>query len=126
MHVTDDPGQAGVPLGIGFGANQEFLEIRRTGAGGPDLLACDDDVLTVGDACCSDIGQIGAGVRLRKALTPEALTAEDPRKVKLFLRLRAAGDDGWPGVCQRDAGKAVLRRTDPLALLEPDQALDAA
>src|SRR5437588_3831548 len=68
-------------------------------AGGPHLLAVDDEMVALIDGAGAQAGEVGAGPRLGIALAPDLVGAEDPRQMALFLLL-------GPPVDQRRAQQA--------------------
>ena len=51
----------------------------------PDLLAVDDELVAVEDRAATEVREVGSGVRLGVALTPDVLATQDPGQVVLLL-----------------------------------------
>ena len=66
------------------------MELR---AGRPDFLAVDEEVIPLVDGLRLEVREIRASVRLREALRPRFVAAENPRQIPLLLRVGAPGDD---------------------------------
>ncbi|MBW8755730.1 MAG: hypothetical protein JF595_16600 [Sphingomonadales bacterium] len=120
-HVANDPGQPSVPFGSRVGTDQQFLVVGILRVGGPHLGAADDDVIAVDPPTGLERGEVGAGARLGKPLTPQRLAGQDAGQVEGFLFLGAARDQGWPRMHHRDVcGVDVMRRTRARQLFVPD------
>ena len=61
---------------------------------GPDLLPVDPPAVAVEARPGADRGEVGAGARLRVALAPQLLAAQDRRQEALALGVGAEGGDG--------------------------------
>src|SRR5690606_17760083 len=71
----------------------------------------------------ADCGEIGTGAGFRKALAPDRFALEDERQVKCLLFVGRPGDQGRPGMLQRDEEDvvAVLGRSGAGTFLIPDK-----
>ena len=67
-----------------------FAELR---AGGPHLLAGDDDLVAVDDAARLEAGEVGAGVGLGEALAVAVGAVDDARQEVRLLLVGAVHDD---------------------------------
>ena len=85
-------------------AHKQQTPIRQLRKARPNLLTVDDEVVAVADGLGAERGQVAAGVRLRKSLTPNLLAGENRRQVTFLLLLRAQHDDRWTN--QREANRA--------------------
>src|SRR5439155_17088444 len=74
---------------------QQDTHIRDVRHTGPDLLPIDDKIIAVLDCPGLQRGQIRARVRLRKALAPDLLGAQNAWDIALFLRLYPAYHQRW-------------------------------
>src|SRR5438034_5526290 len=123
VHRADDPRDAAVARRLGVGAHEELLELRHVREAGPYLLPADDQEVALDSGARLEARQVGARVRLREALAPDHLAAQDRREMRRLLLLAAARDEGRTGVAQaaeerRDVGRAGAR-----VLLAPDELL---
>ena len=126
-HVADEPRQAVVSSRRRVGPHEELLEVGVLRVGRPHLDARHDDVVAVDDATGREGREIGAGVRLGEALTPERFPGQDPRQMVGLLLVRPAGDQRRPRMHQRDVRRVdVVRRVRPRQLLVPDHLLEGA
>ena len=55
---------------IRIGPGQKQHPVNSMGSARPDLLTADDKVVAIFDRASGQPGEVGAGVRLREALTP--------------------------------------------------------
>ena len=123
VHRADDPGDAAVARRLGVGAHQELLELRHVREAGPYLLPADDQDVALDDGARLQARQVGARVRLREALAPDHLAAEDEWQVFGLLLLRAAGDERRAGVVQAHEERRDVGRAGARVLLAPDELL---
>src|SRR5207249_6634986 len=123
VHRADDPGDAAVARRLGVGAHQELLELRHVREAGPYLLPADDQDVALDDGARLQARQVGARVRLREALTPDHLAAQDGREMRRLLLLAAARDEGRTGVVQADEERRDGGRAGARVLPAPDELL---
>ena len=97
VHVDREVGDALVLRGIGIGSGDEHAHVGDLAAGGPDLLAGDDVLVTVLLGLAGEAGEVRSGARLGEQLTPADRTVEDRRKELVDLLLGAVGGDGRSG-----------------------------
>ena len=93
LHGEEEVGDAAVLGGVGVGAGEEVDVVGVVGAGGPDLLAVDDEVVAVLLGAGLERGEVGSGVGLGEALTPAALAAGDAADMLALLGLGAVDDE---------------------------------
>ena len=93
LHREEEVGDAAVLGGLGVGAGEEVDVLGEVGAGGPDLLAVDDELVAVDLGAGLEGGEVGAGVGLGEALAPDVLRGGDAGKVALLLLLGAVDDE---------------------------------
>src|SRR5213594_2122104 len=67
--------------------------------------------------------QVGARVRLREALAPDHLAAQDRREVGRLLLLRPARDEGRASVVEPDEERRDVGRAGARIFLAPDELL---
>ena len=94
-HVEEEAGDALVLGHLRVRAGQEDAEVGDVAAGGPDLLAVDQEAavaLVLGAR--AQAGQVGAGVGLGVELAPDLLGGEDLLEIALLLPVGAVDDDG--------------------------------
>src|SRR5439155_838483 len=77
VHRADDPRDAAVARRLGVGAHEELLELRHVREAGPYLLPADDQEVALDSGARLEARQVGARVRLREALAPDHLAAQD-------------------------------------------------
>ena len=93
-HVHDEVGDALVLGRIGVRPGQDVHPVGPVTQGGPDLLAVNDEIVAVADGRGLEVGQVGAGVGLREALTPDDFLVRRRREELFFQIVRAEADDG--------------------------------
>ena len=76
LHVDEEVGDAAVLRRIRVGAGEHEHPVGGMRAGGPDLLAVDDEVVAIADGASLEAGEVGAGAGLAVALAPAALRRE--------------------------------------------------
>src|SRR5438046_538045 len=108
---------------LGVGAHEELLELRPVREAGPYLLPADDQHVALDDGARLQARQVGARVRLREALTPDHLAAQDGREMRRLLLLRPARDEGRAGVVEPDEERRDVGRAGARILLAPDELL---
>ena len=114
---------AGVLRHVGIGAHEQLAEVADLAERAPDLLAGDHVVVAVADRPGAQRREVGARARLREALAPHLVAAEDLRQVLALLLVGALGHDRRARVEQPDEVHADVRRPGPGGLLEEDQLL---
>src|SRR6266516_4182653 len=123
VHRADDPRDAAVARRLGVGAHEELLELRHVREAGPYLLPADDQEVALDSGARLEARQVGARVRLREALAPDHLAAQDRREMRRLLLLAAARDEGRTGVVQADEERRDVGRAGARVLLAPDELL---
>src|SRR5216117_936445 len=123
VHRADDPGDAAVARRLGVGAHEELLELRHLREAGPHLLPADDQEIALDGGARLEAGQVGARVRLREALAPDHLAAQDRREMRRPLPLRPARDERRAGVVEPDEERRDVGRAGARVLLAPDELL---
>ena len=96
LHVHQEVGDAAVLGGVRVCAGEHEHPVGGVRAGGPDLLAVEDEVVAVTDGASLEGREVGAGARLTVALAPLHLPREDARKVLLPLLFGAVDDNRRP------------------------------
>src|SRR5207249_6722938 len=102
---------------------QELLQLRYVREAGPHLLAADDQDVALDGGARLEAREVGARVRLREALAPDHLAAQDAREMRRLLRLRAARDEGRASMVEPDEERRDVGRARARVLLAPDQLL---
>ncbi len=102
--------------GIGVRAGEQDHPLRDVPAGGPDLLAVDDEVVAVTDGPGLEGRKVGAGAGLAIALAPDHVAAEYLGQVLLLLLFGAVNDEGRACEAGRDAAGAWRARFCELAV----------
>ena len=120
VHVDDHVGQVLVLRRVGVALADEDAEVGDVRERRPDLLAVDEEVVALVLDPRASRGEVAAGVRLREALAPDLLGAEDLREVALLLLLRAPRDDRRAGHAEADHAE-VRRRLGACELFEEDR-----
>src|SRR5579875_1874911 len=97
---------------IGVGTREQDHPLRVMRTGGPDLLPVDDVLVAITHGAGLQAGEVGAGARLGKALTPRLLTRDDAGQEAPLLLLGAVGDDRRAGPADTDAagGRSAVQR----------------
>ena len=80
-------------LRLGIRATQHEAPVRPLRPGGPDFLAVDHPFVAIEASARLDVSQVGPGVWLRVALTPDRLTARDGGQEARLLFLAPEGDE---------------------------------
>ena len=107
---------------LGIGAHEQVDPVRELRARGPHLLPVDDEVVAAVLGAGAEAREVRARARLRVALAPDVVAAQDARQVALLLRLGAPLDEGRAR--HADAGVAGEHgRARPEALLVVDDLL---
>src|SRR5205807_7588652 len=70
VHVTEDEADALVLGGIGIGPAEYEDPVAEDPQRGPDLLAADDEIITVTDGAGAQRGKVAAGVGFGEPLAP--------------------------------------------------------
>ena len=83
-HVDDQAGDALVLGGVGVGAHVQLTPVGAVPERRPDLLAVDHEVVAVAHGAGAQRREIGAGFRLRHALTPDVVGAHHPGEQRRF------------------------------------------
>ena len=120
VHVDDHVGEALVPLGVGVRAADQDAEVGDVRVRRPDLLAVDDEAAVSRLDAGPHRGEVRARSRLREALAPDLLGAQDLLQVALLLLLGAVRHDRRAGHSQADHAD-VLGRLRSRELLEHDR-----
>src|SRR5580704_13753586 len=94
-------------------------------ARGPHLLPIDDKMVAPVYRASAQAREIAAGIRLRIALAPQLVGAEDARQVPLFLLLRSPMNERRAQQVQR-ARRRQNRRTGAEIFLVEDHLLHKA
>src|SRR5439155_22919790 len=123
VHRADNPRDAAVARRLGVGAHEELLKLRHVGEAAPYLLPADEQDVALDDGTRLEASQVGARVRLREALAPDHLAAQDGREVRRLLLLRPARDEGRAGVVEPDEERRDVGRAGARILLAPDELL---
>jgi hypothetical protein len=93
VHVDQQEADALVLL-AGVGAHQAEAHVGPLAAGGPDLLAVDQEVVALVLGLGLQRGEVGAGARLGEALAPAHFLPGDGADVLLLLLLVAVLEQG--------------------------------
>src|ERR1035438_7878451 len=75
VHVDQQHGEAFVFFGGGVGADHQFAPVGGPAITGPDLLTGYNEVIAIEGGFGAESGEVGAGVGLGEALTPDLLAA---------------------------------------------------
>ena len=81
---------------LAAGADEEVAEVGHRGVRRPHLLPVHDVLVGVPDCSRAQRGEIGSGLGLGEALTPDDVTAGDARQVVAALLLGAVAHDRRP------------------------------
>ncbi len=123
VHRQDQPRDAAVLRRVGIGAHEELADVGDLAERAPDLLAVQDVVVTVALGARAQRREVGARARLREALAPHLVAAQDLREVRGLLLVAALLDEGRARVQRADEVDADVRRACAGRLLVEDQLL---
>ena len=108
VHVDEQGGDAPVGRVGRPGAGQEHATVGVLGQAGPDLLAGDPPDVAGARGPAGQGGQVAAGARLRKALAPGLLAAQQPRH-HVGGQLRSRHSRSWSGPAPRSSSRCPAR-----------------
>ena len=92
-------------LAFGIGADDDERPLGELGQRGPDLLSRHQPASVLEAGAGGHVGQVGAGVGLGVALTPELVAGEDPRDEPMLLLDAAEGQERRSEQRQPDVGE---------------------
>ena len=89
VHREQQEGDRRVPRGVRIGAREQDHVVGGFRLAGPDLLAVDDELVTLEPGGGGERCEVGARLGLREALAPHDLPAQDAGQELLLLLLGA-------------------------------------
>lgn len=110
LHVEHEEANPLVLGRIRVGAGEQEDPVGAVAAGGPDLLAVDDEVVAVAYGAGLQRGEVAARARLRVTLAPDRLGAGDAGQVLALLLLAAVHDQRRSQHAHAETARAVIGR----------------